>query len=190
MLFNKKASLEMSIQAIVIVVLAMTLLGLGLGFIKGMFGNINKLSEGTFGKIDEQLQRDLVNGNERLVFSQTKIIIERGKSILLGWGIRNDRIARLNYYAMFTPTTCPDSSGNSGPCSQNVINNWFTYKTRTGSNPTPYAVEAASQKVERLDLSVPRSNINPGLYLVELAIYDGSDTANKYATTDIFITVT
>ena len=40
MLFNKKASLEMSIQAIVIVVLAMTLLGLGLGFIRGMFKNI------------------------------------------------------------------------------------------------------------------------------------------------------
>ena len=45
MSFNKRASLEMSIQAIVIVVLAMTLLGLGLGFIKGMFGNTIRWQE-------------------------------------------------------------------------------------------------------------------------------------------------
>ena len=35
---NRKASLELSIQAIVIIVLAMTLLGLGLVFIKNIFG--------------------------------------------------------------------------------------------------------------------------------------------------------
>jgi hypothetical protein len=39
MLYNKRASLEISIQAIVIVVLAMTILGLGLAFVKGRFGD-------------------------------------------------------------------------------------------------------------------------------------------------------
>ena len=189
MLFNKRASLEISIQAIVIVVLAMTLLGLGLGFIKGLFGNISSLSAATFDKISDQLSRDLVNGNEKLVFSQTKINIERGKSILLGWGIKNDGNARLDYYAEFTPITCPDSSGNPSTCPSNAIENWFTYKPRTGANPTPYSVDAAGQQVERLDLTIPkRSNIDPGLYLIELAIKDNSGI--KYATTDIFVTVT
>ena len=67
MLFkSKKASLELSIRAIVIVVLAMTLLGLGLAFIKGMFGDITKISDITFDKISDQLQRDLINSDEKL----------------------------------------------------------------------------------------------------------------------------
>ena len=37
---HKKASLELSINAIVILVLAITMLGLGLGFTKGMFGQL------------------------------------------------------------------------------------------------------------------------------------------------------
>lgn len=37
---QKKASLELSINAIVILVLAITMLGLGLGFTKGMFGQL------------------------------------------------------------------------------------------------------------------------------------------------------
>ena len=191
-MFNKRSSLEISIQAIVIVVLAMTILGLGLGFVKGMFGNINKISESTFGQIEEQLQRDLVNGNEKLAFSQTRITIARGSSILLGWGIKNDHNSILNYHAVFTPINCPDANGNTQPCSANAIQNWFTYKAGGGSNPTPYSVDAASLKVERVDLSVPKTSVPPGLYLIELAIYDGSGIAQsqKYATADIFITVT
>ena len=194
MLFNKKGSLEISIQAIVIVVLAMTLLGLGLGFIKGMFANITKVSEGTFAKIEEQLQRDMVTGNDKLVFSQTKIPIERGKSVLLGWGTKNDGFGRLDYYAEFAGVSCPvkneDGSISSIPCPEpEVVGKWFTYKKQTPANLLPYFVEAATQKVERVELGIPSGNIvTPGLYLIELAILDSEDA--KYATTDLFVTVT
>ena len=36
-LFHKKGSLELSINAIVILIMAITMLGLGLGFMKGLF---------------------------------------------------------------------------------------------------------------------------------------------------------
>src|SRR3989338_5143055 len=42
MRFNKKGSLELSIQAIVIVVIAFTVLGLGLGFVKSQLGGLQK----------------------------------------------------------------------------------------------------------------------------------------------------
>ena len=192
-MFNKKASLEISIQAIVIVVLAMTLLGLGLGFIKGMFGNITDISKATFDKISDQLNRDLVNGNEKLVFSQTKINIERGKSVLLGWGIKNDRTGTLYYDAYFNAKSCPDTHGNSGICTLNdakIVNAWFTYK-RQASSVVSYFVDPASQKVERVDLSIRQDSIIPvltGLYLIELQIVDNSGAV--YATTDLFVTVT
>lgn len=114
MRFNKKASLEISIQAIVIVVLAMTLLGLGLGFIKGMFGGITDISRATFDKVADQLQRDLTNTDQKLIFSQTKIALQRGRSELFGWGIRNDQNARLDYMAEFAAIKCPSATATSG----------------------------------------------------------------------------
>ncbi len=81
---NRKASLNLSIQAIVIIVLAMTILGLGLGFVRGLFDNIVGISESTFQKITEQLSTDLATSSAPLLFSQTKLNMERGKSDLQG----------------------------------------------------------------------------------------------------------
>ncbi|MBI2653071.1 hypothetical protein HYX00_06400 [Candidatus Woesearchaeota archaeon] len=197
MRFNKRASLEISIQAIVIVVLAMTLLGLGLGFIKNMFRNIGDLSSATFDKIADQMQRDLVNSNQKLVFSQSKIYVERGKSILLGWGIKNEGNSKLYYWAQFTPIKCPQPPGSSGsgtcPTTAIINNNWFTFKYVPSASATnaPYSVDVANQQVERVDLTIPKSSdVTTGLYLFELAIYEVGSSSNKYATTDIFLTVT
>ena len=194
MLFNKKASLEISIQAIVIVVLAMTVLGLGLGFIKGMFSSITGVTSGTFDKIADQLQKDLVSSNEKLVFSQTKVAIERGKSLLLGWGIKNEGNQRLNYWAEFSAVKCPGP--HPCPSVDELNSKWFIfkYKPSPGQGNSPYTVGAAENTVVRVELSVPQtSGVDTGLYLIDLSIYDGDNpdtTTNKYASTDIFITVT
>ena len=68
MIFNKKASLEMSIQAIVIVVLAMTLLGLGLGFIRGMFKNIGSTTEDVTEQVRQRILDDLITGDKKISF--------------------------------------------------------------------------------------------------------------------------
>ena len=189
MLFNKRASLEISIQAIVIVVLAMTLLGLGLGFIKGMFKNISKLSESTFGKIEEQLQRDLTTSNEKLVFSQTKIAVERGKSVLLGWGIRNDGNQKIKYWVEFVPIKCPESCPILDFINNNPDNKWFTFNYKPSQ--TPYFVDVATPKVEKVDLNPP-TDAKIGLYLIELKVHSNVDASlnDPYATADLFITVT
>ena len=204
---NKRASLEISIQAIVIVVLAMTLLGLGLGFIKGMFGGITDITKTTFDKISDQLQRDLTNSDQKLIFSQTKISLSRGKSELYGWGIRNDGDSELEYEAEFGAVRCPDISSQSACATASgipgaftsvtlttdiasVINeDWFIFK----SGSVSYSVDAGDQAVERVVLSIPK-NAPTGLYLMTLAVYerlgDTSGTLELWATTDIFVTVT
>lgn len=187
MLFNKKGSLEISIQAIVIVVLAMTVLGLGLGFIKGMFGDITTVSRGTFDKIADQLQKDLVSSNEKLVFSQTKVNLERGKSILLGWGIKNEGNQKLNYWAEFTSIKCPN---DKCPTLQELNQKWFTFKYNQGGTTQNnlYMVGVAEQQVIRVDLGIPK-DAETGLYLFDLSIYDRDNRNEKYASTDIFVTV-
>jgi hypothetical protein len=183
---SKRASLEISIQAIVIVVLAMTLLGLGLTFVKKMFGNIGSVSEGTFAKIQEQLQQDLVNSNDKLVFSQTKVNMERGGEKLFGWGIKNIGSSRLDYYAEFTAVKCPQDC----PTVDELNEQWFTFKYNpAGQNAgLLYTVEAASPDFIDVNLNLPKS-VPPGLYLLDLSVYDDYDDS-KYASTDIFVTVT
>lgn len=44
--FNKRASLEIGINTIVILVIAMMILGLGIGFVKGIFGKLGKVVKG------------------------------------------------------------------------------------------------------------------------------------------------
>ena len=189
-MLNKRSSLEISIQAIVIVVLAMTLLGLGLGFIKGMFGKISGLSDSAFAQIEDQLQRDLVNSNEKLVFSQTKIAIERGKSALLGWGIKNEGNTKLDYWAEFTAIKCPNDPTCSSLPLDTLNTQWFTYKYNPGGLTVDrlYSVDAADNQVVKVDLSVPK-NAATGLYLIDLSVPD-SATNEKYSSTDVFITIT
>ncbi|HII65315.1 TPA: hypothetical protein HA372_03250 [Candidatus Woesearchaeota archaeon] len=188
---SRRASLEISIQAIVIVVLAMTLLGLGLTFIKKMFGNVDVLSTGTFEKIQEQLQRDLVNSNEKLVFSQTKVTMERGGEKLFGWGVKNVGSSKLNYWAEFTPVKCP-----TGECSNDVrfkdeLNTkWFSFKYNPQGQNTNllYELDAASNQFVRVNLNIPK-DADPGLYLIDMSIYDDFSD-ERYASTDLFVTVT
>ena len=67
-LFGKKASLELSIQTIIIVVLAMTLLGLGLGFIRNMFGGIGGISEDVTEQVRQKILDDLIQGDIKISF--------------------------------------------------------------------------------------------------------------------------
>ena len=186
-MLNKRASLELSISTIVIVILAMTLLGLGLAFIKNIFGSAEELSDSAFGKVSDQLQRDLVNNGERLIFSQSKVDIERGKSSLLGWGIRNENRVRLDYWAEFTPIKCPIVC----PSKEKLNSEWFTFKYNPDGNVSSllYSVDSAEQSIKRVDLTAPQ-NTEPGLYLVDLSIYgEKGQNDTKYDSTEIFIAV-
>src|SRR3989338_9645875 len=86
MRFNKKGSLELSIQAIVIVVIAFTVLGLGLGFVKSQLGGLQKTASEVQSKIKEQILEDMrVSGKKVSVTSQ--ITLERGSQVIENVGI-------------------------------------------------------------------------------------------------------
>ena len=187
MLHNKRADLELSIRTIVIVILAMTILGFGLSFMKNMFSNIEVISGSTFDKIKDQLQRDLISSNEKLIFSQTKVNMERGRSELFGWGIKNQGNSKLEYWAEFTAIKCPGTC----PSIRELNEQWFTFKYNPGGTNVDlrYSTDPADQDVVRVDLTVPRE-AQTGLYLIDLSIYDAALRNEKYASTDIFLTVT
>ena len=90
MIFSKKASLNLSINAIVILILAITMLGLGLGFIKNTFGKTAEQFEEIGSDFKNQIIDDIKESNERLVFNKYDIEVKKGKTKELYFGINND----------------------------------------------------------------------------------------------------
>ena len=98
---HKKASLEISVQAIVIVVLAMTLLGLGLGFVRNLFTDISSTTEDVQAQVKQRILDDLITNDKKLSFPKTEIRIDKGEAEVLTVGLRNKQDTPLYYFLEF-----------------------------------------------------------------------------------------
>jgi len=93
---SRKGSLQLSINAIVILILAITMLGLGLSFIKGIFGGTVEKLKGIEKQLAEEERKTLLESYEEITFLQTRIDVE-GKSQSLNFAIRNNRAYDVTY---------------------------------------------------------------------------------------------
>jgi hypothetical protein len=177
---NKKASLELSIRTIVVVVLAMTLLGLGLSFIRGMFKDIESLSGDVSAQVREKILDDLITGDKKISFPKTEIWIDKGKSEIITVGIRNKRDTDLEYYIEFRGISDP----NGDPFD---LDKWFQYAPKDMNDAA--TIPPADYDVRNIRLTVPLSNVNQGSYFVTFNVIDVNDPDKPYATKDFFIVV-
>ncbi len=86
----KKASLNMSISTIVVLILAMTLLGFGLMFIRGIFSKAGNQFEQVSGDVEKLLKEKLKDNNARLVLQKDDFSIKKGQKMTTYFAIRND----------------------------------------------------------------------------------------------------
>ena len=86
---NKKGSLNLSIEAIVIVVIASTVRGLGLGFVKNQMDDIDKTSSSIQTQISQKILEDLREGNKKLSFPADKLSLATGEESVQAIGIKN-----------------------------------------------------------------------------------------------------
>jgi hypothetical protein len=86
---RQKASLNLSINAIVILILAITMLGLGLSFMKGLFGKTTGQLEEVGESIKDQMIEQLRKSNAKLTFDREDISIKQGSAKDVYFGIKN-----------------------------------------------------------------------------------------------------
>ena len=178
--FSKKASLEISIQAIVIVVLALTLLGLGLVFIRKQFAGLTGINEEISDQIRNKLREDLITGDKKVAFPQTKLEIGKGEAEILAVGVRNKKDSPLNFKMRFTPISDPFGNPFSIESPQ-----WFQFAQGTTTR-----LAASDSDIKQIRLSVPRGT-PAGSYFLTFEVID-DDLAppdNIYASGEIFIIV-
>jgi len=83
---NKKGALALSINAIVILIIAITMLGLALGFTRGMFGKISTQIEE---KISEEPEPPIPTGADTVTLSKESIITRAGETVILKISLYN-----------------------------------------------------------------------------------------------------
>jgi|SRR3989338_576290 len=88
MRWGKKGSLELSIQAIVIIVLAMTLLGLGLLFVRSQFQQIQTIGTEVQEQVREQIVSQLRTSGEKVSFPRS-IQLSRNEQKVITLGVQN-----------------------------------------------------------------------------------------------------
>jgi len=104
MLRNKKGALELSITAIVVLIIAITVLGLSIFFIKNLFGRSTELIGGQLSQVEEQLQDQFRESGSTIGFNTgTNIKAGRGKPQDFYLGIKNPESYGLCYA---TEVTC------------------------------------------------------------------------------------
>ncbi|MBS3100897.1 hypothetical protein J4204_02085 [Candidatus Woesearchaeota archaeon] len=187
-MFNKRASLEISIQAIVIIVLAMTLLGLGLGFIRGLFGKVGEIGGDVTDQVKNKVLEDLISGDKKVAFPKTQIELGKGESTILTVGVRNKKDSTLSYKLRFTPVSFIPASGTQGGTFQIENPQWF----QTAQPPNGYKLASAEADVKNLRLKIPTAT-PAGSYVLNFEVTDESvgvaDPDYIYAQKDFFIVV-
>lgn len=179
---EKKASLEISIQAIVIVVLAMTLLGLGLGFIKGMFKNITGTTEDVSEQIKEQVLTDLRTGDKKISFPKTEITLEKGGTTVLTVGIKNKGNDPLNYRIEFSELVDQDGEPFEA-------DSWFQF----GQPIDGFTLPTAESHIRSIKINMPKS-VPSGSYALTFDVVNVDEQRGTpdyiYDQKDFFIVVT
>jgi hypothetical protein len=183
MKFNKKAALELSITAIVVLIIAITVLGLGIGFIKKQFGTGTKLVEKELANIKDQLKEQVRTGGELLVFSvPEQVSIGKPETLLVG--VRNtaantegDEVCfrvEVKCKKPFTPgATCmPDVQGTVSVGGYDSTNNW---EPVTGKNNWFKSIlgefDLKNYEGDVFDAELLVKGIKPDTYRMEIVVY-------------------
>lgn len=106
---NKKGSMELGINAIVVLIIALALLGLGIGFVTKLFTSSQSKMVRIIDRTDLPIHADSLN---QIVFDTSTITVKAGKSEPLIVSVFNDGTANVQI-AKVVSGECVDSVGNT-----------------------------------------------------------------------------
>jgi len=115
---NKKGAIELSMTTVVVIVLAMTMLILGLTLVRTIFTSATNAVKLTDAQVQDQIKKLFVNEEQRsaIYLTEQKADVKQGESFSIAFGIRN-----LGNDGAFTYTTKPVSKN----CLRDDPMKWF-----------------------------------------------------------------
>ena len=181
---GKKADLSLSINAIVLLILAITMLGLGLAFIRGQFGKVT----GELGKISETLsaerKAELERSLDRITLTTTELEIKKGTKSNQFYAVRNNLDGDFTFDV--SGFTCFDAIKVDEHPDEDELTKFIKFQTLAERE-----VAAGSSIALPLIIQVD-AGATTTVYSCKLTIPfpADSDQTGTYAKKDFFITVT
>ncbi len=140
---RKKGAIELSMTTIIVIVLGVTLLILGLAFVRGLFGKATTLTEDAF-RIAEQEIQSKMSPTDKFYVSGLRFEVDPGKATLITVGVQN--IGEDMKKATFTIDVVTGSQGGSA--------SWFTL-------PPSQEIAPGERKAFPVEVTLPRGTV-PG----------------------------
>ena len=146
---NRKADLSLSINAIVILILAITMLGLGLAFIRNQFGGATNKLQDVLNQIDANQKADLEKSADRITLTTDNYEIKRGGTKNIYFAIRNNLGTDKFTFVLEDNIACDDFVEITGqsPDVEDITFETFNDREIEGgrSSVLPLAINVASK---------------------------------------------
>lgn len=181
---GKKGDLSLSINAIVILILAITMLGLGLAFIRNQFGGATGKLQDVLNQIDANQKADLEKSADRVTMTTDSYTIKRGDTKNIYFAVRNNLGTASVTFALKSNILCSDFVAVTSTTPPNPLDVQFaTFDTR--------AVDGGTSTVLPLAITVLSKAI-PTTYSCSITIpcAANSGCTGTYYKKDFYITVT
>ena len=150
---RKPGALDLSMNTIVVIVIGITLLTLGLKWVYGIFGDIEKSRGQISSAMDEQIRELFGQSNDPINLLTTSKTVKQGENFDLGVGIKNTLPERHPFTYTITIDQTPPSAN------KNVVKGWFT-----SGEGTSYDLASGEVQPELISLDVPKQNAPLGTY--------------------------
>ena len=180
--FNKKGSLNLSIEAIVIVVIAFVVLGLGLGFVRTQFTQIGDTSTSVQEQISQQILEDLRTGNKPLTFPASKLVLSPREESVQAIGVKNTGDTDLTFKVQFK---VKDADGSFQDFESGITLDFNNGEVESELlwDDLEQTLKAGEPNVIPVTISGPSKN---GNYLYKVVLLD-IDTQTEFASKTFFI---
>jgi hypothetical protein len=107
---SKKGSLNLSINAVVILILALVLLAVGIGFIRSTFGGLIENVQDIGAEISNQRLEELRSSSQEVTFLQERVTIKKTKA-RIPFSVHNNENTVNTFNLAFS---CDDALGAAG----------------------------------------------------------------------------
>ncbi len=170
--FDKKGSINLAINTIVMVIIGMVILTSGLLLMKQFISGAEEIKEGLDAQTESELQRLLVDQGKKVALPLHTVTLIGGDSHVFGLGILNIEAATygdsFSIEAAFSRYLNEDNSETS--TSQHAIS-WLLY------DEGPFYIEENQYQAQSIYLEVPNT-ATKGTYIFNVYVYDGN--GNRY----------
>lgn len=167
---NKRGSIELSMTTIIVIIIGLTLLSLGLVWIRSVFSSVEELSSGAFEKGETQIAEIFAGSNEPVSLSPSETKLKQGDTSTASITINNLGENEAEVYAEV------EAKAFGGEVAEGLVCGFSDTLTATTSKYTLESGEGATLKVVAED-----QGANLGTYACIVTVFglpEGTETTS------------